>query len=277
MIRFQITVILVVLFAMTLNSQSHHLVQTDYTITYRFTYSTNPETGEKSRGDSYVLFGGNETSYFLTYNDYFRDSIAYEFETKYGPPQENMTLANKVLFGTKTASSASNLRAIKNLNENTAKVILPKIGLHTYMVTPIDFKWIITTETDSILNFLCYKASVEYGGRSYDVWFTPEIPVSDGPYVFKGLPELILLVEDCESKYLFLAEGISTLGKEIHLNNNYMSPANEEISRKEYIDEAIKMKNNPSFAPGMRNVTPEMKLRLKKNYEKRYDLLIEKR
>lgn len=55
-----------------------------------------------------------------------------------------------------------------------------------------NIKWEIQTETKKIERFNCIKAVGEFGGRIYDVWFTPDIPVSLGPYKLWGLPGMIL-------------------------------------------------------------------------------------
>jgi len=52
--------------------------------------------------------------------------------------------------------------------------------------------WQIHPDTKMIGSFQCTKATGTFGGRVYDVWFTPEIPVSLGPYKLWGLPGLIL-------------------------------------------------------------------------------------
>lgn len=52
--------------------------------------------------------------------------------------------------------------------------------------------WEITSQTKEIDELHCIRASGTFGGREYDVWFTPDIPVSIGPYKLGGLPGLIL-------------------------------------------------------------------------------------
>jgi len=54
-----------------------------------------------------------------------------------------------------------------------------------------DLKWKITDEQKKINGYQCKKAYLENAPKVY-VWFTPEIPVNGGPYMFYGLPGLIL-------------------------------------------------------------------------------------
>jgi len=57
-------------------------------------------------------------------------------------------------------------------------------------------QWKIGNETKIIENYSCKKATGKYKGRHYVAWFTEAIPIPDGPYVFKGLPGLVLEVYD---------------------------------------------------------------------------------
>ena len=56
------------------------------------------------------------------------------------------------------------------------------------------FDWILLPETKLISGYLCQKANCVFRGREYFVFFTKEIPTSDGPWKFGGLPGLILEV-----------------------------------------------------------------------------------
>jgi GLPGLI family protein len=67
--------------------------------------------------------------------------------------------------------------------------------------------WKIGTKQKEIGPFQCIEATGIFGGRDYDVWFTPEIPVSLGPYKLGGLPGMILEAasRDGKVKYSFVS------------------------------------------------------------------------
>ncbi|MFN4084545.1 MAG: GLPGLI family protein [Spirosomataceae bacterium] len=75
-------------------------------------------------------------------------------------------------------------------------------SVYSYSFQP-SFKWEIQSDTQTIKGYLCYKATGYFGGRTYIAWFTQEIPVADGPYVFCGLPGLIVKVHDDKNHYDF--------------------------------------------------------------------------
>lgn len=66
-------------------------------------------------------------------------------------------------------------------------------GMYRYTEPLDEISWEIMG--DSTLNILgqdCLKAVSQYHGRTWNVWFAPEIPIQDGPWKLRGLPGLIL-------------------------------------------------------------------------------------
>lgn len=82
------------------------------------------------------------------------------------------------------------------------KLLLEQLW-HQLIARAHPFDWEITAETDSINGFLSQKAMCNFGGRRWEAWFTPDIPYSDGPYKFCGLPGLILKIVDTKGHYKF--------------------------------------------------------------------------
>lgn len=77
--------------------------------------------------------------------------------------------------------------------------------LRTDYLLPIDeiLNWKITSEQKMIGKYQSQKAETNYGGRNWIAWFTMELPFSDGPYVFSGLPGLIVSIQDSNNDYSF--------------------------------------------------------------------------
>lgn len=88
------------------------------------------------------------------------------------------------------------------LNSKISKVITN--GQFSYLL-PIEesLKWEISSEKKKIGIYNSQKATVTYGGRNWTAWFTNEIPINDGPYVFNGLPGLIIAITDNNGDYNF--------------------------------------------------------------------------
>ena len=70
--------------------------------------------------------------------------------------------------------------------------------------------WVITDETDIILGFPCIKATSNFRGREWIAFFTPDIPVQEGPWKLYGLPGLILKAYDSKRHYFYEAKDINS-------------------------------------------------------------------
>jgi GLPGLI family protein len=71
--------------------------------------------------------------------------------------------------------------------------------------------WIMHDDTLTVVGYLCQKVTCRFRGRDYTAWFTPEIPINNGPWKFGGLPGLILKVFDADKLYTFECVGIENL------------------------------------------------------------------
>lgn len=72
-----------------------------------------------------------------------------------------------------------------------------------------EFDWQICDSTKTVLGYQSYMATCNYHGREWVVWFTPDIPISDGPWAFCGLPGLILNAQDKDGLFSFSIIGLA--------------------------------------------------------------------
>ncbi len=74
-----------------------------------------------------------------------------------------------------------------------------------------EIDWVIAKDsTKTILDYQCIMATADYHGRKWTVWFTPEIPMQDGPWKFCGLPGLVLEASEPSDQHRFTVTGIET-------------------------------------------------------------------
>ena len=73
-------------------------------------------------------------------------------------------------------------------------------GESRYYKDAPDFNWQIANETKVIAGLTCQLAKSNFRGRSYEVWFSKEVPTAAGPWKFGGLPGLIVKVADATGK-----------------------------------------------------------------------------
>lgn len=92
----------------------------------------------------------------------------------------------------------------KNIGKEILKYVFVPL-IHSTYVIPIndEFHWKIIEERKKIGNYNCQKAELNYGERKWIAWFTNEIPLQEGPYVFYGLPGMIVNIFDEKFNYDF--------------------------------------------------------------------------
>lgn len=107
----------------------------------------------------------------------------------------------------------------------------------------VSFNWKLTGEKKKIDVYNCSKAVAHYGGRTWEAWYTEEIPIPEGPYKFRGLPGMIIQIYDTKNNYNFSLIEVQT-NKDYPLFyddtfNNY-----KEITKKEFFSTRENLKQN---------------------------------
>ncbi|WP_159949560.1 GLPGLI family protein [Polaribacter septentrionalilitoris] len=135
----------------------------------------------------------------VTYILHFNDSLSiFEKEKKIFKDRKSLLLSK--------LSSAGYSGIIYRNSLNKTLLRQKERGGETFIINyPFPFlNWELKNETKKIGNYLCYKAisKRQYknskGQLKYDIiigWYSQDIPLSYGPYVFGGLPGLILELE----------------------------------------------------------------------------------
>lgn len=95
-------------------------------------------------------------------------------------------------------------------------------------------QWNISTDTLTVLGYICQKATTEFRGRNYEAWFSPDIPVNDGPWKFYGLPGLIMKVSDSENLFSFELIGLENLNNPVDITmaqEDYMKASIKDLEK----------------------------------------------
>lgn len=91
----------------------------------------------------------------------------------------------------------------KNLNRKRIEKIITYLGKDYLLPIEEILNWKISSEQKIIGKYKCQRAETNYGGRNWIAWFTTELPFGDGPYIFSGLPGLIVSIQDSNNEYSF--------------------------------------------------------------------------
>jgi GLPGLI family protein len=76
----------------------------------------------------------------------------------------------------------------------------------------LELDWKLDSGSKNVLGYACKKARLDYGGRTWTAWYAPDLPYNAGPYKFKGLPGLILEMDDDTASYQFIAIAMEQKG-----------------------------------------------------------------
>ena len=229
-------VIIFSFFSLILSSQS--IAQDGSKLFMRVQYSVTAleDFGKKQTDDWMYLDLGNNESVYYSYFNHIRDS-AVQSQKKLGYSAFEIM---ENIKGTKRGSKDIFLFSSNNKTLNHYAIITADY----YMVTePVEqIKWIATSETTTILNFKCFKATANFRGREWTAWFTQDIPVTSGPWKLNGLPGLVLRASDSEKHYTFECMAIGKIDKTLHMSDysKYSS-----VSKKEFDMLLYKFKTNP--------------------------------
>ena len=197
-----------VLLALNISAQwwkpQHHLYDTvEYIVMYELTLREDTTHLEYSRTDDYMLSIGknNIISSFRGYNSYRRDMERKKLGDE-GVLLEQMQTGQ---YHSKYLPSVHKFDIFKEYEKRIVTTIdhIFSYGMYEYEEPFDSFNWQITSETDTIHDYVCQKAICDFGGRTWEAWFTMEIPISDGPYKFCGLPGLIINIADTQDHYSY--------------------------------------------------------------------------
>lgn len=260
---------------------------TDYSVRYAFTSAIDTNNLDLHRPIDFILLGADNNSFFGTTSGYLNDSLVADFEKRHGltPELEEQMSDQEAdrmdrIYDKESADWQPRIsvyiKVMKDFTSRQAKVNLPLLTAPpNHMVVSVNHDWKILSDTATILGLVCQAAETYYGGRRYIAWFTPEIPLSDGPYVFAGLPGLIVKVSDDRGWYNFLMTAVTLRKQTRFWSDQLFSSYSQEISRKEYVRTCQRAKNNGQTSHIL-NASPERVLRSKNKNAKRFYLLLER-
>lgn len=93
-------------------------------------------------------------------------------------------------------------------NRMTGKILLNDMFSHrgfSYEEPVPDFGWELSEDTMTVCGYLCRKATCDFRGRKWTVWYAEELAIDAGPWKFCGLPGLVLQAKDENNELLYNA------------------------------------------------------------------------
>lgn len=157
-----------------------------FSFIYEAKYRTSKEKPEDINTDKMILDFENNTSIF-------RESMSRD--------SDSLTFINK--NGGYKLGVENQFYVKKDIRNNKVEKIITYLRANYLLPIDEQLNWKILPEQKAIGKYKAQKAEVNYGGRNWTAWFTTELPFNDGPYIFNGLPGLIISIEDAAHDYSF--------------------------------------------------------------------------
>jgi GLPGLI family protein len=188
-----------------------------YILEIKYKMTSQPDSMDATKKNSEfmtLLIGKNQSLFCAT--QYLAMDSASTAEHKKGN-KTGISFAFLQANGTKNWLSVFKNDTDLIVTDQIARFIIPQ-EIVFYKEPKNQFNWKILPDTASIGGIRCQKAETAMGGRNWEAWFAPSIPVADGPYKFNGLPGLILQVYDKKKYWQFDLASIQNINKSLQLN-----------------------------------------------------------
>lgn len=182
------------------------------------------------------LLIGNDVSLFKSDAKKRSDSIAWNLLEK----SHNIAGEGKAIINLSAAPKYSYFR--ETYKKDGKIYIFSKILNSIFKFEPLhSVVWKITSETKNINGYLCKKAYGKYGEKNIIAWYTEKVPITEGPYTFKGLPGLVLDVYDEKEYFRFTMVSLKKINVPIIPIDRYV-----DTNYQKYMEKRNELQNDPA-------------------------------
>lgn len=172
---------------------------------YKFYHINDTTKRDQPQRDDVVTYLGKSSAYYTSYTpDIIKKDIAAQ------KALADFT-GHMTLNFTTTAINEFYLLDAAYKQMQKVETVSATFDAFTYTVPWEDQNWEIVEETKEIGGYFCQKAITNYKGRTYEAWFTSDLPFPFGPWKLHGLPGLILEARDIKGEVIFEYSGFDKI------------------------------------------------------------------
>ena len=201
--KYVLFIIFFIIYSSKIVAQNNSIKYSDASkASFRYNLTFRPDSNStENKQSNFILITDKKASAFADELFFKQDSLVNKYE--------NMTMNenNMSLFTSQFLQMPKPNFSFSIYKKYSSKeiIFLEEINKVKYFYAESTslLNWTITSNTKIIAGYTCQKATVSFGGRLWEAWFTKEIPISDGPYKFCGLPGLIIQANDSKIQYIF--------------------------------------------------------------------------
>lgn len=256
----------------------HTQTPCNYRVYYKFTYDQkDSKIKNYYKPETHLLYNTGEESRYLAKAEYWNDSTAIvtkntgvtrTIDPKTGQVTSRVSSANKKFVN-------FDKKVTKNINRGETSIYLFSLsdGVCKFDQKH-NFNWSLQDQKDTIMGIEVFMANCWYGGREYTAWFAPSIPIFDGPYVFHGIPGLILKLYDKMKNFIWTIDSFETSKSEVVHKDSYWFRSPLKPTREEFVKICNKVVNGSANSEYVQ-FTPEDLTKIRERNRKKQYLLIE--
>ncbi|WP_405377212.1 GLPGLI family protein [Nonlabens sp. Asnod3-A02] len=185
---FLVTFISLGIYFLNFKNQPEQIEPKSHAFLYKFDFKHHTNRPDLILTDYVVIYKTGDTTFTQFYNQMKRDSI-----------YSHRKMSGQERFNNRVNSYPYSIKTIKNDVVFTSKVS----DQYFKYEEQLQFKWNITDSIRKINSYTCQLATTTYAGRSWNAWFTQDIPMDVGPYKFKGLPGCIVEMNDTDNIFKY--------------------------------------------------------------------------
>ncbi|WP_417430841.1 GLPGLI family protein [Halpernia sp.] len=205
-----------------------------------------------------------------------KDNASFFYSTSYAE-YDSLTTANKISGITTQIKIEPKLDFLIKKNYITKEIVFNELlGMDNFQVIePRKMKWEISQDFKTLDNYKVQKAETTFAGRTWICWFAQDIPFSDGPYKFSGLPGLIVEAYDSKEDFHFTLIQIvipqKTFISQFYTNFGIRTI---DVSYDEYIKKKKQIDADPTIflkqMPGLDKISSSDLLEIQKDFVSSY-------
>ena len=262
--------LLLIFFSFKISAQEILKGKYNYKATYQLEYQEDSTDQSSIKSETVVLYLGEGHSRYSSLGKAVKDSL----EANLDPSNKSMVEFYRIR--SLTPHTNFDYKIFKNYHRNN--LILVETIFKDQLKYQQDLKtidWEIQQETKEVLGHKVQKATGSFAGRNYVAWFAPQLPFSDGPYKFDGLPGLIMEISDLQDHYYFSLTAFEKLENPVEklLNlDDYKEVSQQQLDqvRKDYKRDPLSIMENGGVTIKWKDgQEAEAKRKFTKKYKKR--------
>lgn len=244
----------IIIFAFLLSN-----VQSQETYVFEYDYTFKKDTlSDKTFTEHYLLVDFDNNNFFISESDLNVFESENELNKKYE--------GSVVIRGSSKNIRPQRLKSLK-INQKGDYAFFRNYfnKIKVKYNENVALNWHLTNDTISYKGYKCNIATTSYSGREYKAYFTKTIPYNFGPYVFNGLPGLIVYLADSSENHVF---ELSEITKR---SFNFLMKDFIDVSKSKFNEIEYDYRTNPMrlLIPNSTTISSQKKQEIKRKLKER--------